>query len=307
MKAFIETLINGLSLGSVYALIALGYTMVYGILKFINFAHANVFMIGAWLSYILASKSGFVNPEDPNLLAIPFVLLGSMLICGVLGVMIEKLAYAPLRKAERLNILITAIGVSLLLENGLQLDFLFGTQPVGMPVLLENSVVATVAGAKVFLVDVLGISIALVLMTSLHTLVFHTQMGSAMRAVANSPQNAALMGISAGRIIGMTFFLGSALAAAAGFFYGMKYSGLQSPGNTTWVLLGIKAFVAAVVGGIGNINGAVLGGFLIGLIEMFGVAYLRPEYKDVYVFAILIVVLLVKPTGILGKPELEKV
>lgn len=307
MVKLVETLINGLSLGSVYALIALGYTMVYGILKFINFAHANVFMIGAWLSYILATKSGFVDPANPNMLAIPFVLLGSMLICGVLGVIIEKMAYAPLRKEERLNILITAIGVSLLLENAMQLDYLFGTQPVGMPVLFENSVVATVAGAKVYLVDLLGVSISLVLMFSLHYLVFHTRMGSAMRAVASSPQNAALMGISASWVIGLTFFIGSALAAAAGFFYANKFIGLQSPGNTTWVLLGIKAFVAAVVGGIGNINGAVLGGILIGLIEMFGSAYLNPDYKDVYVFVILILVLLVRPTGILGKQQMEKV
>lgn len=307
MVKFVETLINGLSLGSVYALIALGYTMVYGILKFINFAHANVFMIGAWLSYLLATKSGFVDPANPNMLAIPFVLLGCMMICGVMGVVIEKLAYSPLRKEERLNILITAIGVSLLLENAMQLDYLFGTQPVGMPVLFENSVVGTIAGAKLYLVDVLGISLALILMGTLHWLVFHTKMGSAMRAVANSPQNAALMGISAGWVIGLTFFLGSALAAAAGFFYATKFVTVQSPGNTTWVLLGIKAFVAAVVGGIGNINGAVLGGIIIGLLEMFGSAYLNPDYKDVYVFVVLIFVLLVKPTGILGKPQMEKV
>jgi len=308
MTQFIENLINGLSLGSYYALIALGYTMVYGILKFINFAHANIFMLGAWFSWMIATQFGWTDADSISpIISIPVVMIGSMLLCGVLGVVIEKLAYSPLRNADRLNILITAIGVSLLLENAAQLDKLFGTQPERMPVLFNNTTVLEMFGAQLLMVDLIGITLAIILMLILNYLIFHTKLGSAMRAVSFSHQNASLMGISPNYIIALTFFIGSTLAAAAGFLYSTKYVTLSAPGTEGWVLLGIKAFVAAVVGGIGNIKGAVVGGVLIGVLEIFGASYLSSQYRDLYVFVVLIVVLLVKPTGIFGKPEREKV
>jgi len=306
MTTFLQTLIDALAVGSFYALIALGYTMVYGILKFINFAHANVFMIGAWVSWIVVRKLGWAGGEAP-LWAIPTVMVASMLFCGVLGVLIERLAYKPLRRADRLNILITAIGVSLLLENAAQLPFLFGTQPQRMPALISEEALATVAGVRIQAVDVTGLVVTMVLMLGLEWLVFRTKLGSAMRAVSWNPQTASLMGISPDRIVGITFFVGSALAAAAGFLYATKYPTLQAPGNASWVLLGLKCFVAAVVGGIGSIHGAVLGGFIIAFVELFGAAYLSPHLKDVYVFTILIGVLLVRPSGILGSNAREKV
>ncbi len=317
MTTFLQTFLNGLSVGSFYALIALGYTMVYGILKFINFAHANVFMIGAWMSFVFARMMGWTNPEAmPPFYAVPLILVATMVFCGALGVLIEKLAYAPLRGAPRLNYLITAIGVSLFLENFCQLEntsllgfefSIFGTQPQRMPTLISEDALFMIGNVRVLLVDVLVMSITVILMVILEIMVFRTNLGRAMRAVSENPQTAALMGISPNRVIGFTFLTGSALAAAAGFLYATKYPGLNQPADSTWVLLGLKAFVAAVVGGIGNIQGAVVGGLLIGMVEMFGAAYLTPDLRDVYVFSILIFVLLVKPTGIFGKVVAEKV
>jgi branched-chain amino acid transport system permease protein len=305
---FLQTLMDGVAVGSLYALIALGYTMVYGTLQFINFAHSDIFVLGAWISYTLAVGLGYaVAGMSPPLYGGVLILLAAMAFCGAAGFTVERLAYRPLRKAPRLNVLITAIGVSLFLQNVGQLKWFFGTQPQRMPSLIEDRVLAQFAGVQTHLVDLLGVVTALLLMLVLDWLIFRTRIGRAMRAVSHDCDVAALMGINVDAVISFTFVLGSSLAAAAGFLYGMKYPGLNQPAHATWVLLGLKAFVAAVIGGIGNIRGAMLGGILIGFIELFGAAYLSPHLRDIYVFSILILVLLVRPSGILGKAVAEKV
>jgi len=299
---------DGIAVGGLYALIALGYTMVYGTLQFINFAHSDIFVLGAWISYTLAVGLGYaVAGAHPPLYAGLLILVAAMAFCGTVGFTVERLAYRPLRKAPRLNVLITAIGVSLFLQNVGQLKWFFGTQPQRMPGLIEDRVLAQFAGVQMHLVDVIGAGTALALMLVLDWLIFRTRMGRAMRAVSHDTSVAALMGINVDVVISFTFVLGSSLAAAAGFLYAMKYPGLNQPAHATWVLLGLKAFVAAVIGGIGNIRGAMLGGILIAFIELFGAAYLSPHLRDIYVFSILILVLLVRPSGVLGKAVAEKV
>ncbi len=306
---FLQILITAVAVGSLYALIALGYTMVYGILKFINFAHSDVVVLGAWVSYTLAGV--LLKGQTPDA-PIPWwvggcILLAAMAACATVGFTVERLAYKPLRGAPRLNVLITAIGVSLLLQNTGQLPYVFGTQPTRMPALLPDADLLVLRGVKVTLVDTVITATAVVLMTGLQVLVFRTKLGAAMRAVSFNTDNAALMGIPVNRVISITFVIGTALAAAAGFLYAMKYPGLNPPAHEIWVLLGLKAFVAAVVGGIGNVRGAVLGGFLIATLEQFGAFYISSNFKDVYVFALLIAVLLFKPTGLLGSTVREKV
>jgi branched-chain amino acid transport system permease protein len=231
-----------------------------------------------------------------------------MALCAVIGLVIERLAYRPLRQAPRLNVLITAIGVSLFIENGGQLDQVFGTRPQPMPPLLPSRELTQVAGVPIQLLDVLVVGLALAMMIGLERLVYRSKIGLAMRAVSYDHRTAALVGVPVDRVISLTFILGSALAGAAGFLYASKYSGLKQPADTSWILLGLKAFVAAVVGGIGYIRGAMLGGLLIGLVEFFGAAYSKyPALRDVYVFSLLILVLLVRPTGLLGKAAVEKV
>lgn len=322
MGDLLQTFITSVSVGSLYALIALGYTMVYGILKFINFAHSDIVVLGAWISFVVATwllpRLGF-SPDQAAIWHGGLVLLLAMAACGLVGYCIERFAYRPLRGAPRLNVLITAIGVSLLLQNLGQLQFdlggglrlPFGTQPQAMPALLVNEPIidTVVTEQRVVLdrVDLVIMVTAVVLMVLLQLLVYHTKLGRAMRAVSYSIPNAALMGVPVDRVISFTFVLGSALAAAAGFLYGLKYTTLQQTAHTAWVLLGLKAFVAAVVGGIGNIQGAVVGAFLIAFIEQFGARYISSDMKDVYVFAALILVLLFKPTGVLGSTVREKV
>jgi branched-chain amino acid transport system permease protein len=244
----------------------------------------------------------------------PAVCLASMAICGAVAFVIEQFAYRPLRKAPRINVLITAIGVSLLLQNVGQLKWMFGTDPVRMPNLLPDLTVWSIsfgdaAGkvVKVGLVDVVIFVTAGVLMFALQFLVFRTKIGTAMRAVSFNTETAALMGIPVDRVISMTFVVGATLAAAAGFLNSMKYPLLNQPAHTQWVLLGLKAFVAAVIGGIGNIRGAVLGGFIIAFVEQFGGFYISSSYRDVYVFGLLILILLVRPSGLLGSTVREKV
>lgn len=322
MADFIQTLMTTLAIGSLYALIALGYTMVYGILKFINFAHSDIVVLGAWSSYSLAIRLlpqlGLDprNPQTPPPLWVAIlVLLSAMLFCSLIGFVIERLAYRPLRRSPRLNVLITAIGVSLLLQNLGQLDFVFGASPQKMPPLLPSWELASFtfgtgeAARKVVisLVDAMIFGTSAALMLILEHLVYHTKLGTAMRAVSFNTDTAALMGIPVDRVVSFTFVLGSALAAAAGFLYVMKYPGMNQPAHNVWVLLGLKAFVAAVIGGIGNVRGAVLGGFVIAFVEQFGAFYISSNYRDVYVFALLIIILLVKPTGLLGSPVREKV
>jgi branched-chain amino acid transport system permease protein len=323
MTRFIQTLIDGIAVGSLYALIALGYTLVYGILKFINFAHSDIFALGAWLSLTVAAwfgVSGLAGADGagpPPWYVGVGVLLVAMILCSLVGLLIERLAYKPLRRAPRLNVLITAIGVSLLLENAGQLQFLhggkplaipFGPYPRAMPQLLPDKVLTTFAGGvQLRLVDVVVLGTALVLVFALQWLIYRTKLGMAMRAVSFNISTASLMGINSDAIISFTFVVGSALAAAAGFLYAVKYVQLKQTADSVWVLLGLKAFVAAVIGGIGNVRGAALGGIVIGLIEFFGVQYLSSNYRDVYVFLVLIIVLLWKPEGLLGKATVEKV
>jgi branched-chain amino acid transport system permease protein len=322
MAEFVQTLMTALAIGSLYALIALGYTMVYGILKFINFAHSDIVVLGAWISYSLATRIlpwlGLHphNPETaPPLWVGASVLLLSMIICGLIGFVIERLAYKPLRRAPRLNVLITAIGVSLLLQNVGQLSYVFGASPQKMPGLIQDRELLRLTFASgeaaqvvvVSLVDVMIFATSGILMLVLEYLVYRTKLGTAMRAVSFSPDSASLMGIPVDRVVSFTFVLGSALAAAAGFLYVMKYPSLNQPAHYIWVLLGLKAFVAAVIGGIGNVRGAVLGGFVIAFVEQFGAYYISSNYRDVYVFALLIMILLVRPTGLLGSPLREKV
>ena len=302
-----QQLINGLSLGSIYALIALGYTMVYGILRFINFAHGDVFMVGAfaglyfhrWLSPLLSGL--------PNLLSALIVLFCSMAACSLLGVIIEKCAYKPLRGRERLIVLITAIGVSLFLAYTAQL--IFGAAPRGFPALIETQTfgggtVPTVTSTQII---VLGVTIAL--LVGLHFIVMNTRMGLAMRALSLNPTAAALMGVNANNTISFTFALGSAMAGAAGVFYALFYPAIDP---FMGLMPGIKAFVAAVLGGIGNIPGAALGGVIIGVTETLVVAYsqnigISSGYRDAVAFVILILILIFKPSGLLGKVEREKV
>lgn len=425
MDQFLQTLIAGISLGSLYALIALGYTLVYGVLKFINFAHSDIFVLGAWSSFSIATVLLSLSGGQPSWWMPIVAVIGAVLVCGVVGLVVERFAYRPLRTAPRLNVLITAIGVSLLLQNVGQLRGFaiasneqgnpvatvpFDKNPKSMPEIIpervlnrstiaagtanpgtrrgviqltpENGATLTLTADRVYRVrlavgeagtpafrageftisspagtyqpgadvnirpprdmkdyqnarfeivrdpslpillsDVLIITCAVVLMVALQYLVFKTKFGTAMRALSFSTTTAPLMGINVNRVIAITFVVGTSLAAVAAFLYLLKYpNNLKQSADQVWVLLGLKAFVAAVVGGIGNVRGAVLGGFLIALIEQLGVLYgdklllalgarpgLGTSLGDVYVFSVLILVLLLRPNGILGQAVREKV
>lgn len=308
MDQLLQTLKDGVAIGSLYALVALGYTMVYGILKFINFAHSDVVVLGAWTSLVLARRlEHAASWQDPPMWAGPVVLVGAMAFCAAVGFSIERFAYKPLRSAPRINVLITAIGVSLLLQNLGNKGWAFNKMPASIPPLVKDSALLTIGRVHLNLLDVVGFATALALMGALEWLVFHTRLGRAMRAVSHSPTTASLMGVNVDRVISITFVIGSSLAAAGGFLWAIKYQQINQTADTGWVLLGLKAFVAAVVGGIGNVRGAMLGGLAIGLIENFGSAYLSSNLADVYVFGILIAVLLFRPAGILGKAVAEKV
>lgn len=303
MTEFIQQFINGLSLGSIYALIALGYTMIYGILRFINFAHGDVFMIGAFSGYYLAMLFAFTTfTGGASVWMAVLILLLSMAVCSLLGFTLEKLAYKPLRNSPKLTILITAIGVSLFLEYGGQL--VFGADPKSFPTLVENKSLFTIAGAAVFSNSIIVIVVSLILMVILRLIIMNTKIGTAMRAVSFNHNVASLMGININGVISFTFIIGSSLAAAAGILFGLNYPKIDP---LIGIIYGLKAFVAAVLGGIGNITGAAIGGYLLGLVETFVSGYLSSTYRDAIAFAILIIILLFKPTGILGKKEIEKV
>ena len=319
MSGFLEILVNTLALGSLYALIALGYTLVYGVLRFINFAHSDIVTWGAWIGLTIATSIGWAATTAPWF-GLPAVMLLSMAACGAIGYAIEALAYRPLRRAPRLNVLITAIGVSLLLQNLGQLEnlgvgyrgvgveiSLFGTQPGDIKGLVSNEPLFHVGQLAVPTVDVVVVVTALILVLALQWLIFRTRLGQAMRAVSFDERVAALMGIDVNRVISITFIIGSMLAAAGGVLFAARRDNIPQTADTTWVLLGLKAFVAAVVGGIGNVRGAAVGALLIATIEQFGARYMSSAHKDVYVFAVLIAVLLLKPSGILGKAVVEKV
>ena len=291
---FLSYLINGISLGSVYAIIALGYTMVYGIAKMLNFAHGDVIMVGAYISFCVTQYLGM-----PAIVSI----VAAMFVCTVLGMLIERMAYKPLREAPKLAVLITAIGVSYLLQNSAQL--IWGSNPKSFNSLVNIGSIRLFDGALLISDEaIVTVLCCVIIMVALTMFTSRTKMGKAMRAVSEDKGAAQLMGVDVNFTISITFAIGSALAAIAGVLLCSAYPVLQP---TTGSMPGIKAFTAAVFGGIGSIPGAMLGGILLGLIEIFGKAYISTELGDAIVFLILIIMLLVKPTGLLGKKVNEKV
>ena len=300
MQEFLQQLVNGITWGSIYALIALGYTMVYGILRLINFAHGDVYMVGAFAAYFAARLLGAPGPVSP--LAAVLVLLIAMGSCALLGVGIERGAYKPLRKSPRLTALITAIGVSLLLENlGI---IVFGPDPKFFPQIVSPRQMELVPGVLVGRHQIIILAVSVFLMLLLQLVVLKTKIGKAMRAVSFNKQAASLMGISTDNVITFTFAVGSALAAAAGVLVGLSNPKIDP---LMGIMPGIKAFVAAVLGGIGNIPGAMIGGLIMGVAEVMVVGYVSSTFRDAIAFALLIVILLVKPTGLLGTGMAEKV
>lgn len=305
MQLHLQDIVNGISLGAIYALIALGYTMVYGVLRLINFAHGDIFMVGAYIGLVAASAM------SGNLL---LVLLVGMAGCAFLGVVIERVAYRPLRQAPRLAALITAIGLSLFLESVGQLEF--GADPKSFPQLMPDRPVAYLKeslGVYLFTTQVLVLVLSILLMVALQLLVKRTRFGKAMRAVSQDKMAARLMGIHVDGIIARTFALGSGLAAVAGILWAVRYPSIDP---LMGILPGLKAFVAAVIGGIGSVPGAMFGGFLMGLSEAIVGAqeivlghfhFNGTNYKDAVAFVFLIIVLLVRPSGIMGRYEPEKV
>jgi branched-chain amino acid transport system permease protein len=291
-----EQLVNGLTTGSIYALIALGYTMVYGIAKMINFAHGDIIMVGGYTLYVMmgALKMDFIP-------AVIISIIVTIIVCSVMGIVIEKIAYKPLRKAPSLAVLITAIGMSYLLQN-LSL-IIFGANPLPFQSIIKIKPIV-IAGVTISGVTIITLIVTTISMILLTLFINKTKAGSAMRAVSEDKGAAALMGINVNRTISLTFAVGSALAAVAGILYISQYQSLQP---TLGALPGIKAFVAAVLGGIGSIPGAMLGGILLGVIESLSKAYISTELADAIVFGVLVIVLLVKPSGLLGKRKNEKV
>ena len=294
MTLFLSYLVNGISLGSVYAIIALGYTMVYGIAKMLNFAHGDVIMVGAYISFCVTQYMGL-----PALVSV----VAAMAVCTLLGIVIERLAYKPLRQATSLAVLITAIGVSYFLQNMALL--IWGSNPKSFPTVVNFGSLRLFDGRLVITSEALTTVLAnIVIMIALTLFTGKTKIGKAMRAVSEDKGAAELMGINVNATISMTFAIGSALAAIAGVLLCSSYPTLMP---TTGSMPGIKAFTAAVFGGIGSIPGAMIGGILLGIIEILGKAYVSTELGDAFVFAVLIVVLLVKPSGLLGKTVHEKV
>ena len=300
---YLQYFLNGITLGAIYALIALGYTMVYGILKFINFAHGDILMIGAYTGLLTYTA---LLGESTNaawmLISFFIAMLLSMAFCAVLGMFIEKVAYKPLRNANRLAPLLSAIGVSFILSNGAA--WMFGTQSRRFPYPFDDTPIV-IAGLSITPHQILTIAVSIIMMIVLTSFVNRTRMGKAMRATSLDQPTSELMGIDVNRVISMTFAIGSALAAVGGILASFDFRVYASMGTMT----GLKAFVAAVIGGIGNIQGTMLGGIILGILESVGAPLLGipSALRDTIAFATLIIILLVKPDGILGKNEREKV
>jgi branched-chain amino acid transport system permease protein len=299
VDTFLQQLVNGLSLGAIYSLIALGYTMVYGVLRLINFAHGDVYMLGAFAGYYLANAMGL--DAHPSVAGAVLVTIGSMAACAVAGVIIERFAYRPVRHHSRLTSLITAIGVSLLLEYGGQV--VFGATPRFFPQMIRSETYAW-AGAQITNQNLLIIVVAVIVMFVLQFIVHRTRMGKAMRATSYNLAVAKLMGINTDWVIAFTFALGSALAAAGGVMVALAIPRIDP---LMGLMTGLKAFVAAVLGGIGNIPGAMVGGLIIGLMETWLSATAYSTYRDAVAFAVLILILLFRPSGIMGATVNEKV
>jgi branched-chain amino acid transport system permease protein len=302
---FVQLTVNGLTLGSVYALVALGFTMVYGILKLLNFAHGDVLMVGAFIGWgILGWLGGAQNPSVAVWLLLTLMVAGAMVACGGLGVVIERFAYRPLRGAPRIAPLISALGVSFFLQNTVLLLYGADFRSYDTFDLVDPEKALDVGPLRVWVVRLMVILAAIAMMIGLFLLVRRTKLGKAMRATAFDREAAAMMGINVDRVIMATFFIGSALAGAAGVLVGLVFGQINHFMGFNY---GLKGFTASVVGGIGSIPGAMLGGLLIGLAEAYTVGYLTNSYKDFIVFSILILFLLVRPNGILGRADVKKV
>ena len=312
MAEFVQHIINGLAAGTIYALVALGYTMVYGVLKLINFAHGDVMMVGVYIGYATSKQLGRENSQ--GFFGVTFTFLVAMLLCALIGFVIERFAYRPLREKPKLTALITAIGVSFTISYGFQIEWqvggltlLPGAAPKAFPELINPTEWLIIGDNRDIVLwnwQVLSVLIAAFLMAALQWLVFRTRFGMAMRAVSFDHRTSALMGIPVDRIIAATFMLGSALAAGAGILYALKDTLVQPLMGVT---VGLKAFVAAVIGGIGHVPGAVVGALCLGLVEEFVVGYGSSTWRDAVAFGFLIIVLLLRPEGIFGKVTAEKV
>src|SRR6184192_1378018 len=303
MQTFLQNLLNGIAVGAIYALIALGYTMVYGILKLINFAHGDIFMLGSFAGYYAGNyatkRMGGGELNSP--IAAALIMLLAMIVCGVFGYLNERIAYRPLRNAPRIASLITAIGVSFLLEYGGQ--FVFGPDPKFFPTLIPKHII-NFGGITTTNYQLIVLVVALLFMALLQYIVYGTKFGRAMRAVSYNFETASLMGIPTDRVISTTFVIGSTLAAVAGILYGLAYPKIDP---LMGIMPGLKAFVAAVLGGIGNVPGAVVGGLTIGIIESFVGGSRFSNFRDAIAFVILIAILLFRPSGLFGKYQAEKV
>jgi len=291
---------NGLFVGSFYALVALGYSMVYGIIKLLNFAHGDIYMLGAFLSFvILGSATGLLGMGSIPVLLL--VLLITMLLTGGIGVLIERIAYRPLRSSPRLAVLITAVGVSFTLEYGIRQ--IFGPNPRVFPIRLSGNPIE-ILGARITMPQIVLMVVAALLMFFLQRYIMHTREGRAMRAIALDQKASLLMGVNVNKVISRTFFIGSALAGAAGVMAAAYYGSIDF---LMGFVIGLKAFTAAVIGGIGNLYGAMLGGLVLGLLESFGTHFVGGEWRDVFAFGFLILFLTFRPTGILGERVVERV
>ena len=303
MDVFLQQVVNGLSLGGIYALIALGYTMVYGIIELINFAHGDVYTLGTFFSLAILTLLGVTGVVHGPLLivVVAVTIIGAMILCGLVGVIIERFAYRRLRNAPRLAPLITAIGMSFILENLMQ--YWRGPSPVPFPQVIPNPEFA-LGAVTIQAKQIMVVLLAIVLMIVLQAFIYNTRLGKAMRATAQDKDAAQLMGIDINTTIALTFLIGSALAGAAGFVSGVYY-------GSTWFFngfaAGLKAFTAAVLGGIGNLAGAMLGGFLIGLIEALTTQFISDQWSNVVVFSVLVLVLIFRPSGLLGEALPNKV
>ncbi len=299
---FTQQLINGLALGAVYALIALGYTMVYGILQLINFAHGEVYMLGAYLGIIVLGVLTYLGLSAYSLpLSLLLTAVISMVFCAAYGAVIERVAYRPLRNASKLAPLISAVGMSIILQNFVMLAQ--GKEYKNLPPLLPSEGF-TVFGANVSPVQIFILTASILIMVGLHFFVAKTRLGKAMRATSQDRVMAGLVGIDINQVISITFMIGSSLAAVAGVMVTLYYGVVHF---FMGYLAGIKAFTAAVLGGIGSIPGAMLGGFMLGLIENFGASYISSVYKDAFAFLVLIVTLIIRPAGLLGQKSVDKV
>ena len=297
-ELILQQLINGLILGSFYALVALGYSMVYGIIKLLNFAHGDIYMTGA---FVCLSVFGFLSGAVAGWPGIALSILAAMILSGALGYLAQRLAYRPLLEAPRLSLLITAIGVSLVIYNTVMA--MTNSQPLFFTSGLDNSAGLHFGNITITYIQIVLLCVSAVSMISLTFFIGRTMMGKAMRAIAQDKDACRLMGVNVNKVIGLTFILGSALAAVAGGLCCVYYGNVQYNMGYT---IGIKAFTAAVIGGIGSIPGAMLGGLLLGLLEAIGTQFLGSSWKDVFAFGLLILMLILRPNGLLGKTEIER-